>query len=276
MPRVLHTNDDGYQAAGIQAVRTALLEAGLDVITLAPDGDRSGAGRQISCHGPVAVERVADSDAAPILTCTGTPVDCVRIALMARPFPDVDVVVAGFNHGVNMGDDATYYATLGAALEAALHGVPAIALSQQDRGRRLSVVSSARHEFAYASLVPHLVGSALLDPPSRAAVNVNVPGEVRDPRALVTRLGRLEYGRRWMRPVTTTEHGWTFESYLRPDDPHPRIDRSEGTDTAALLDGRVSITPLTFEPGGGMTRRRLDAWAQRIAAATTAALRKAA
>src|SRR5918998_554868 len=86
--------------------------------------------RRVSCHGPVEVGRAGGTDANLVFACSGTPVDCIRIGLMAQPFPEFDVVVSGLNHGVNVGDVATYSGTLGAALEAGMLGVPALALSQ--------------------------------------------------------------------------------------------------------------------------------------------------
>jgi 5'-nucleotidase len=272
MQRVLLTNDDGHDTAGLRTLRQSLAAAGFAVTTIAPDGDRSGTARRVSCHTSVEVLRVGGTDANPVFACSGTPVDCVRIGLMAQPFPEFDVVVSGLNHGVNVGDDATYSGTLGAALEAALLGVPALALSQQGRDRGLSALDSAGHDFGYASLAPHLVRAALSDPPWRAVANVNLPSDVLEERAAVTRLGALAYSHRWMKPVAATENGWTFYPYLAASDPAPRFDTAAGTDTAALLRGRVSITPFTLD-WTLSERQHIDAWAQRIAAAATEALR---
>jgi 5'-nucleotidase len=267
--RVLLTNDDGHDTAGLRALRRSLAAAGFAVTTIAPDGDRSGTARRVSCHTPVDVLRVSGTDADPVFACSGTPVDCIRIGLMAQPFPEFDVVV--LNHGVNVGDVATYSGTLGAALEAAILGVPALALSQQGRDRDLSALDSTGHDFSYASLAPHLVRAALMDPPWRAGANVNLPNDVLEEHAAVTRLGALAYSHRWMKPLTATEEGWTFHPYLGATDPAPRFDTAAGTDTAALLRGRVSITPLTLD--WTLTgRQHIDAWAQRIAAAATTAL----
>jgi 5'-nucleotidase len=269
MTRVLLTNDDGCDAAGLLAARRSLLDAGFGVTTIAPDGDRSGSARRISCEGPVAVERVGGSDDAPIYACTGTPVDCVRIGVMAAPFRAHDLVISGINHGVNLGDDASYSGTVGAALEAALLGVPALALSQQDRGRGLSALGSDGHDFAAASLVPELAAAALVRPPRRIALNVNLPHRLLEHEAVVTRLGTPSNGYRRIQPAAMTERGWRFHAYLGGAE----IDVSPGTDAAALASGRISLTPLSADWNGDADARRADAWAGRIAAAATRALR---
>lgn len=264
MTRVLLTNDDGHAADGLHAARRELLAAGHAVTTIAPDGNRSGTGRRVTCHGTVAVERVDGDDDAPIFACDGSPVDCVRVGLLADRFPPAEIVVAGINHGVNMGDDATYSGTLGAALEAALLGVSGLAVSQQDRARDLTMLSTAGHDFDLAWLTPHLVVAALAAPaPPRVAANVNLPNPLRDRAVEVTRLGRLSYAGRWMRPVETIARGWTFHAYLGRDDPHPALELAEGTDTGALTRGRLSITPLSLDWASNGSAAR--AWGRRLA-----------
>jgi 5'-nucleotidase len=246
--RVLLTNDDGHAAEGLQALRAALLDDGCSVVVLAPSGNRSGMGRAVTCHASVTVERVGGDDASPVYACSGSPVDCVRIGLFAPQFSPTDIVVSGINHGVNLGDDATYSGTLGAALEGALLGYPAVAFSQQDLARDLNMLSGARHAFDLTWVAAAIVREIAAHPPSgRTAANVNLPNRLRDPSIAVTRLGELTYDGRWMRPDQTTATGWTFWPYMRRDDPHPAIEPAADADTAAVTDGRVSLTPLSLD-----------------------------
>ena len=138
MLNVLLTNDDGIEADGLQALRRALLE--LDEVRLAviaPDGNRSAMARSITTRRPLWVQEIPFADGTSGYATDGTPVDCVRLASLGivEDF-EADLVVAGINHGANLGDDITYSGTVAAALEGVVLGLPAIAVSQQSaRGR---------------------------------------------------------------------------------------------------------------------------------------------
>ncbi len=137
MLNVLLTNDDGIEADGLQALRRALLEVpGVRLVTIAPDGNRSAMARSITTRRPLWVEEVAFADGTVGYATDGTPVDCVRLARLGlvEDF-EADLVVAGINHGANLGDDITYSGTVAAALEGVVlglardRGLPAVAWS---------------------------------------------------------------------------------------------------------------------------------------------------
>ena len=135
--RVLLTNDDGIAAPGLQALRRALVALdGLEVVTIAPDSNRSATARSITTRAPLAVEEITFEDGNVGYAIDGTPVDCVRFAELGLGGGRPDLIVSGINHGVNLGDDITYSGTVAAALEGIILGIPAIALSQQSLGRR--------------------------------------------------------------------------------------------------------------------------------------------
>src|SRR6478752_390419 len=137
--RVLLTNDDGIQAVGLQTLRRALLPLpGIEVAVIAPDGNRSAMARSITTRRPLWVEEVSFSDGTVGYATDGTPVDCVRLARLGLVGDfDAQLVVSGINHGANLGDDITYSGTVAAALEGVVLGLPAIAVSQQSKGRLL-------------------------------------------------------------------------------------------------------------------------------------------
>ena len=273
-PRVLLTNDDGYAAAGLQALRSALRGDGCAVTVIAPAANRSGVGRAVTCRGPVTVERIGGDDENPVYSCTGTPVDCVRIGVFAREFAAPDVVASGINHGVNLGDDATYSGTLGAAMEAALLGHAAVAFSPQDEARDVHLLSGSRHEFHLAWLAARIAREAATLPHGeRLAFNVNLPNQLREPSVAVTRLGALSYDGRWMRPVEQGPSGWTFHPYMRADDPHPQLELAADTDMGSVAAGRVSMTPISLEWSGADARVRARAWAVALAEAAERGLR---
>src|SRR5262249_13084763 len=128
--RVLLTNDDGVNADGIGAIREALVSCCESVVTIAPETNCSGFARKCTFSRPVGVTRQA-GERHPVYRCDGTPTDCVRVGLLGGLAAGAHLVVNGINHGANLADDVTYSGTVGAGLEAAILGTPAICLSQQ-------------------------------------------------------------------------------------------------------------------------------------------------
>ena len=234
--KVLLTNDDGIEAEGLQALRAAL--AALDdveLVTIAPDGNRSAFARKITTHKPLWIEEIRFDDGSVGYATEGTPVDCVRFAtlgLVEGFFPEL--IVSGINHGANLGDDVTYSGTVAAALEGVLLGIPAIAVSQQSTSR----------EFV-ARLAQHLGHTPL---PEGTLINVNVPGD--SPTGVeITRLGKRIY-RDELKLQEQGEPGRRRFSIYGED--HGFKDEA-GTDLAAVAAGKIAVTPLhfdlTYEPG---------------------------
>ena len=122
--KILVSNDDGYLAAGINALADALSEIA-EVIVVAPDRNHSGASNSLTLHSPLRVHKVAENR----FFVNGTPSDCVHLALSGFLDEDPDIVVSGVNHGANLGDDVIYSGTVAAAMEGRFLGVPAIAVS---------------------------------------------------------------------------------------------------------------------------------------------------
>lgn len=245
MAHVLVTNDDGVTAEGLTTIRARLLELGLRVSVIAPDGNRSGMARAISFDRPVAVVAAGGDDRDPVFACTGSPVDCVRVGLLSGLVSPVDLVVSGINHGLNVGDDVTYSGTVGAALEAAILDVPAIAFSQQaDEGSFRFNDSGLRISFRLAAQAAQLARTVLTQPPpGRTVLNVNLPSTDGTPRVLLTRPGRRYFAPGVVKAVGGAD-GQTFYPYGLPSDPAPRYDDGEDTDFAALRAGCISVSLL--------------------------------
>lgn len=124
LQHILLTNDDGFDAKGIQDLYRACQEAGLKPIIVAPKKDCSGCGHGAHFHSPVMIEKRSQG-----YVIDGTTADCVYIALQELKLNPL-AVFSGINHGANLGDDIWYSGTVAGAREAALHGIPAIAFSQ--------------------------------------------------------------------------------------------------------------------------------------------------
>jgi 5'-nucleotidase len=166
MPRILVTNDDGVHADGIRAVAAALRPLG-EVTVIAPIQESSAIGHALTLRRPLRIEPVAPD----FYAVDGTPTDCVNLGvavLMKGQLPDL--VVSGINTGWNLGDDVTYSGTVAGALEAALLGIPAIAISLR---RTRDYVFDFGPSAQTAALLAELVLRHSL--PERTFLNVNVP-----------------------------------------------------------------------------------------------------
>jgi 5'-nucleotidase len=244
--RVLLTNDDGIEAAGLQALRRALVALpGAELAVIAPDGNRSAMARSITTRRPLWVREVDFEDGTVGYATDGTPVDCVRLANLGlvqdfRP----ELVVSGINHGSNLGDDITYSGTVAAALEAIVLGLPGIAVSQQSQGRELDFRVGTGYDFTVAAtftarLVAELAGVPL---PPGTLLNINVPGA--PPEGVeVAGLGKRIY-RDELALVDEGESGRRL--YRIYGDATYERDET-GTDLAAVAAGRIAVTPIHFD-----------------------------
>ncbi|MDX8152921.1 5'/3'-nucleotidase SurE [Patulibacter brassicae] len=257
--RVLLTNDDGIRATGLVALRAALLRLdGIDLRVVAPDGNRSATARSITVRRPLAVRDEAFEDGGTGLATDGMPTDCVRLA-MHGVFGDwrPDLVVSGINHGANLGEDVTYSGTVAAALEAAIHDVPGVAVSMASPHGDWNLRDEFTWDFTVAAelaarvvaelhrgLLPGAAndGAPIVPLDERTILNLNVPqGEVS--AVEVTRLGRRRY-RDELEPVDTAPDGTrTYWLYGTRHGFEPR----PGTDLHAMSEGRASITPLHLD-----------------------------
>lgn len=241
--RILLTNDDGVHAPGILALKRALDPLG-DVFVVAPDANRSAIGRGITIRDALAVDEVEMADGTHAFATDGTPVDCVRLAVLGLIGEKPDVVVSGANLGLNLGDDVTYSGTVAAALEGVLLGLPAIAVSQAalggGSGPDLDYDFTAVTAFA-ARLVPLACRERF---PRHVLLNINGPGVGPDGLrgARVTRLGRRVYNDT-LELQSTSGARRHYRIYGEP----LRHDEQPGTDLSAIDENLLSVTPLHFD-----------------------------
>lgn len=243
--RVLLTNDDGIKAAGLLTLRRALLDVpGIDLVTIAPDGNRSAMARSITTRRPLWVQEFDFGDGTVGYATDGTPVDCVRLARLGlvEGF-EADLVVSGINHGSNLGDDITYSGTVAAALEAIVLGLPGIAVSQQSNDLELDFRDGEGFEFGVAAaFAARLVGELERIPlPSGTLLNINVPGQAPD-GVEVARLGKRVY--RDELALVQEDAGKRRLYRIYGDASYEADER--GTDVTAVAEGRIAVTPLHF------------------------------
>lgn len=230
--RILLSNDDGYFAPGL-ACLAETLSAIAEVVVVAPERDRSGASNSLTLDRPLSLRKSHSG----FYYVNGTPTDCVHLAVTGM-LPELpDMVISGINHGANMGDDTLYSGTVAAATEGYLLGIPSIAVS-------LASKSAGNYPTA-ARVVKEIAERYCANPfPQPILLNVNVPdvpyGELRG--TLVTRLGKRHKAEpvvKMVNPRGETMY-WVGAAGAAQD-------AGEGTDFHAVVNGKVSITPLQID-----------------------------
>lgn len=164
MIKILVTNDDGWDAPGLAALKNLAAEFG-EIYVLAPREPHSYAGHRVTTHEPLTLAETAPRE----FTLTGTPADCVRVGL-TTVFEDIDWVIAGINHGGNLGADLYTSATVAAAREAAYLGKPSVAISQYIK--RALPLDWARSRDLARPIVAELMAQGC---PAKGYWNVNLP-----------------------------------------------------------------------------------------------------
>lgn len=255
--QILLTNDDGIDSPGISALRRAVDGLG-DVHTLAPDRNNSAVARGITISRPlhVAARRFGDGWAG--LACDGTPSDCVRVALLGVVTPEPDIVVSGVNLGANLGADVTYSGTVGAALEAAQRGKPALAFSVE--AREPGWLDEA------APIVRALVERVVLRGlPRYSILNVNLPDR---PLAQIggirtARLGGASCRDRIMLDGdgdgVGSGRGTAAREYYLPCEESSALDWAD-TDVEVVGRGCVSVTPMRHDMLDAAMLAELSSW----------------
>ena len=168
--RILISNDDGVFAEGIQSLAAEALARGHQVTVVCPDQERSATGHGLTLQTPLRAERADElfAEGVTAWACSGTPSDCVKLALFALLEQWPDLVLSGINHGPNLGTDVLYSGTVSAAMEGTIEGLPALAVSSAD--------FQWRHFQPAASLALDVAERLLREGwPAGALLNLNVP-----------------------------------------------------------------------------------------------------
>ncbi|MGC9319356.1 MAG: 5'/3'-nucleotidase SurE [Armatimonadota bacterium] len=245
--RILITNDDGIHAPGLLELARALAPVG-EIMVIAPERQQSAAGHGITLHKPLRMTPVAlEAPVAEAFATNGTPADCTILATADdRPVPDL--VVAGINAGANLGEEVLYSGTVSAAMEAALQGIKAFAISVASYEE---CIFGPAADLA-ARLAPRMRAADL---PRDTFLNVNVPslpaGELGP--VVLTRLGR----RRYINELERREDPRGRSYYWFSGEPLEH-DADEGTDIGAVRAGQVSVTPVRFDMNYSGARTKLE------------------
>lgn len=250
MPHVLLTNDDGIHAEGLKALATALADFAT-ISIVAPSREQSGTAQALTLRQPIICNQAGEREWA----IDGTPADCVIVAMHKLLPEKPDLVISGINHGANLGENAYYSGTVGAAREAALHHVPAVAMSLCSKAPEASFEPAARVARTAAELI---LKEGL---PDQVLLNVNVPEPWTGGVKFTRQSKKITRNQLWEgKDPRGRAYFWLYEQ---------RIDKDvePDTDYAAIFEGAVSITPLHLDPTDQRSLNHLSHWAKTLSCA---------
>ncbi len=245
--RILLTNDDGIEASGL---RTLAGELGRDHIVLvaAPDRERSATGHAITMHQPLRARPMTVPGATQAYAVSGTPADCVKLAVDSLYPGQFDLVLSGINRGANLGTDVLYSGTVSAALEGVILGLPAVAFSLAEFADP-DFCSCAR----IAACLVRDIGQKGW--PADTLLNVNFPNIERPKGLKVTTLGQQRY----VNAVQQRQDPWGGTYYWLAGE-LSSYENLEPTDVWAVEHGYVSLTPVHFDLTDYRLLKTIEEW----------------
>lgn len=250
-PLILVTNDDGITAPGIKALIGVMSEIG-NVIVVAPDKPQSATGHAITINNTLYLNKVSeDNDPITQYNCSGTPVDCVKIAVSEILKQKPDLCVSGINHGSNSSINVIYSGTMSAAVEAGIEGIPAIGFSLLDYEWKANFepVLSFVKKIALEALENGI--------PEGVVLNVNLPklkeNEIKGIK--ICRQAKAMWVEKFDKRVTPQgrDYYWLTGELLDQD-------KGEDTDEWALKHGYISIVPVHFDMTAHHAMQQLNTW----------------
>lgn len=236
-PLILVVNDDGITAPGIKALVESVMPLG-EVVVVAPDSPQSGMGHAITINKPLRLQEVHVLEGIRSFACSGTPVDCVKIAVDKILHRKPDLCVSGINHGSNSSINIIYSGTMSAAVEASLEGIPSVGFSLCDYSHEADFEPSQKYVRYVAE---QLLKNGI---PKHSLLNVNIP--------------KLPSGDIKGVKICRQAHAKWEEEYVERTDPFGRpyywltgkfvnYDKGQDTDEWALANGYVSVVPVQHD-----------------------------
>ena len=250
-PLILVTNDDGITAPGIRTLISIMKEIG-QVVVVAPDSPQSGTGHAITVNNTLFLEQVyIDKDQIKEFACSGTPVDCVKIAIDQIIKAKPDICVSGINHGSNSASNVIYSGTMSAAVEAGMSGIPAIGFSLSDFSWNADFepIKKFVKQITLETLKNGL--------PEGVVLNVNFPklAEKNIKGIKVCRQAKATWVEKF--DERTNPHGkkyyWLTGTFVNHD-------KGEDTDEWALANGYISVVPVQYDLTAYHAVQQLNTW----------------
>jgi 5'-nucleotidase len=234
--KILVSNDDGIYSEGIIALREAMMEIG-EVYVYAPHKQQSAVGHAITTHLPLRVNPYYMNGEFFGYAVTGTPADCVKLAVTTHMKEKPDLIVSGINHGSNAAINVIYSGTVSAATEGTILGIPSIAFS---------LTTYVDFDFTYSKKVAKIIARAVLNNglPPGVLLNVNIPPVPEDKikGIKVTKQGKSRWNDYFERRVDPQqrEYYWLTGTMNSVED-------DEDSDIRAIQENYVSVTPIQFD-----------------------------
>ncbi len=250
-PLILVTNDDGITAPGIRALIEVMNEIG-EVVVVAPDSPQSGMGHAITINSTLFVEKITVAKGKQIeYSCSGTPVDCVKLAVKEIIGRRPDLCVSGINHGANSSINVIYSGTMSAALEAGIEGIPAIGFSLCDYNWNANFEPAKEHiKIIVENVLKHRL-------PSGVVLNVNIPNlSKKDIKGVkVCRQAKANWEEEFDKRKNPQgrDYYWLTGKFVN-------LDEGEDTDEWALENGYVSVVPVHFDMTAHYAIQHLNSW----------------
>lgn len=250
-PLILVTNDDSIVAPGIRALIEVMKEIG-DVIVVAPDSPQSAMGHAITINNTLKLEKVhLDKDLSQEYSCSGTPVDCVKIAVNEILKRKPDLCVSGINHGSNSSINVIYSGTMSAAVEAGIEGIPAIGFSLLDYSwdADFEPIKSHVKQIALGVLEKGL--------PEGVILNVNFPKLSKEniKGIKICRQAKAMWQEEFDKRTNPQgkDYYWLTGKFVN-------LDKGTDTDEWALENGYISIVPVQFDLTAHHAMQQLNSW----------------
>lgn len=236
-PRILVCNDDGITAPGIRNLMEVASEFG-EVTVVAPDSPQSGMGHAITIGEPLRIFEEDLGNGIKGYACSGTPVDCVKLATGVILDHKPDLIVSGINHGPNYSISVVYSGTISAAMEGAIEGIPSIGFSLCDFSHDADFTASRE-------VVRQIIGKALSQTmPTGTLLNVNIPklplAELQGIKVTRQAIGR------WVEEFDKREDPYGRKYYWLTGE-YKHEDEGEDTDIWAIENGYVSVCPVAYD-----------------------------
>lgn len=237
-PLILVVNDDGITAPGIRKLIAIASELG-EVVVVAPDSPQSGMGHAITVNSTLFLNKVSDSDPNLLeYSCSGTPVDCVKLAVNELLDRKPDLCISGINHGSNSSINVIYSGTMSAAVEAGIEGIPAIGFSLLDYNWNADFESSTQF---VKNIITQVLNNGL---PEGVILNVNIPAlPEQDIKGIkVCRQAKAYWAEKFDKRKTPQgkDYYWLTGEFINQD-------QGEDTDEWALKNGYISVVPVQFD-----------------------------
>lgn len=247
-PVILITNDDGVTAPGILNLVEAVKDLG-KIVVVAPDKPQSGMGHAITIGQPLRLHKLHTIDNVETWSCTGTPVDCVKLAVDKVLHRKPDLCLSGINHGANHSINVIYSGTMSAAVEAAIESIPSAGFSLLDY-RIDADFTGARK---YVRIIVEKMLNTKLD--KHTVLNVNIPSVAPE----------LLKGFK----ICKQAYAKYVEDFIERKDPHGRhyywltgefvnFDKGKDTDVSALANNYVSVVPVQFDLTNYVLKTKLE------------------